>query len=382
MKAAIRCHAFDRALSKFLICMLQLSCYPTLRAFRVRAGVSGWPVSSLLNLNVRRTVDGRNRTIGGGVFWFVSVSYLVVSSSFAVWDSHWSTGVNFGMPIRLSNSSPPAGAESIKARMAIIPRFRLSHLVTILGSISILIYLLTDDAPPTHDSPAGRAAVYAYCPYSTSHKHRPTVILQGDASSDRFTNRTFWVGDKGGDSTFLPMAYPPRDLRLAQHISDKPAIPHKPGRGHLHDSDQDETGQQLCKVHSVPSSPRPVVPANWNHNKVMFGMSTTPDRVLYNIPVWQHWLPSAKSALDPASPASARNLPRVVILTPPPNPTEAARMREARDEAQGLGMNVDLKQRDSDRFETRYFSLTEEMWEEALRREAEEGVRVEWFVYW
>ena len=110
-------------------------------------------------------------------------------------------------------------------------------------------------------------------------------------------------------------------------------------------------------------------------------MSTTPDRVLYNIPVWQHWMPAAKSALDPSSPANARNIPRVVILTPPPNPTEAARMREARDEAQGLGMNVDLKQRDSDRFETRYFSLTEEMWEEALKREAEEGVRVEWFVY-
>lgn len=261
------------------------------------------------------------------------------------------------------------------------PRFRLSHLVTILLSISILIYLFTDESTPAPHTPAGRAGVFSYCPYSTTHRHTPTVILQGDAQNDRFTNRTYWVGGPSAPEAFLPYAYPPRDLRLAQHISDKPVAPRKPGRGHLDDGDADETGQQLCKIHSVPSSPPPEVPAGWNNNKIMFGMSTTPDRVLYNIPVWQHWMPSAGSALDPSSASSTHDLPRVYILTPPLNPTEAARLREARDEAQGLGMNVELKERESDRFETRYFSLTEEMWAEALRREAAEGVKTEWFVF-
>ncbi|KAK4696583.1 hypothetical protein P7C70_g8353, partial [Phenoliferia sp. Uapishka_3] len=112
----------------------------------------------------------------------------------------------------------------------------------------------------------------------------------------------------------------------------------------------------------------------------MFGMSTTPDRVLYNIPVWKHWLPTSSRPLDPLTPL-VKDLPLVLILTPPPNPTEEARTREAMDEAQELGMFVEMRMRESDRFETRYFALVEEMWNRAVAREAEHGIKTEWFIF-
>lgn len=257
-----------------------------------------------------------------------------------------------------------------------LPRFRLVHLVTILLSVSILIYLLGGDSSSSISSPAAKATLFSFCPYSTSQRHTPTIILQGDAESDRYANRTHFVGGFKG-ATFLPYAYPPRDLRFAQHISDAGAAAARPGRGHL--DEPDEEGKQLCKIHRVPSSPQIQPPKGWSNSKIMFGMSTTPDRVLYNLPVWAHWLPSAPGSLD--SSTSKANLPLVLVLTPPPNPTERARMREAVEEAQGLGMNLEMRDKVSDRFETRYFALAEEMWADALRREAEEGIVTEWFVF-
>lgn len=260
-----------------------------------------------------------------------------------------------------------------------LPRFRLVHLVTILLSISILIYLLGGDSASSPSSSASTATLLSFCPYSTSQRHTPTIILQGDALSDRNANRTHFVGGFKGAS-FLPYAYPPRDLRFAQHISDAGAAPARPGRGHL--EDPDEEGKQLCKIHRVPSSPAPETPKGWSNSKIMFGMSTTPDRVLYNLPVWSHWLPSAPGLLDlSAGAAATKDLPLVLVLTPPPNPTEKARMREAIEEAQGLGMYLQMREKVSDRFETRYFGLAEEMWADALKREVETGIVTEWFVF-
>jgi hypothetical protein len=115
----------------------------------------------------------------------------------------------------------------------------------------------------------------------------------------------------------------------------------------------------------------------------MFGMSTTPDRVLWNLPVWSHWLPAVpgNAPLDPTNKQQVSELPLLLVLTPPPNPTEEARTREAVDEAQTLGMYVEMRAREADRFETRYFALVEEMWKEALRRESEGGDKTEWFVF-
>ncbi|KAM0786496.1 hypothetical protein ACM66B_001954 [Microbotryomycetes sp. NB124-2] len=266
-------------------------------------------------------------------------------------------------------------------------KLKTSHLLGTLVVISLVLWWLNDDSKAAlsghGQSPAAAVAstLMSYCPWSTSRKHVPTVILRGDGLNHRRTNRTHFVSDPG---TFLPWAYPPRDLRLAQHISDKAAAAHAnaPGRGRL-DIDPDEQGKQLCPMYTVPSSASPFVPPTWSDNKIMFGMSTTADRVLYNIPVWQHWIPTAagSSALDSGTNDAWKDTSKLLILTPPPNPTEAARTREAVEEARSLGINLVMRKRESDRFETRYFSLTEEMWEEALKREAAEGVRTEWFVF-
>jgi hypothetical protein len=257
-----------------------------------------------------------------------------------------------------------------------VPRFRFAHLVTVVTLISLSLYLFTGS---TSSSTTSSSALLSFCPYSTSRRHIPTIILQGDALNHRTINRTYFVGGSN-PASFLPYAYPPRDLRFAQHISDAAADAIKPGRGRLGQPETEEAGKQLCKIHPVPSSPLPAVPRTWSNNKIMFGMSTTPDRVLYNLPVWAHWLPSVKGSLDSSSSASA-NLPLVLILTPPLNPTEAARMTEAVEEAQALGMNVKMRKKEADRFETRYFGLAQEMWIEAQKREAEQGIKTEWFLF-
>ncbi|KAK4046471.1 hypothetical protein OIO90_006555 [Microbotryomycetes sp. JL221] len=264
-------------------------------------------------------------------------------------------------------------------------KLKTSHLLVILMTLSLVIWWLNNDDNASAASRTGapngvttHSTLMSFCPWSTSRKHIPTVILRGDGLNHRRTNRTHWVTDPG---TFLPWAYPPRDLRIAQHISDKAAAAaNEPGRGRLN-LDPDERGKQLCPMYTVPSSPPPFVPPSWSDNKVMFGMSTTADRVLYNIPVWQHWIPTAGSALDQTTEEQVKNTPRLLILTPPPNPTEAARTREAVEEARGLGINLVMRKKESDRFETRYFSLAQEMWEESRKRESTEGVKTEWFVF-
>ncbi|GAA5861264.1 hypothetical protein JCM1840_003134 [Sporobolomyces johnsonii] len=274
-------------------------------------------------------------------------------------------------------------------------RFQLRHLVLFLCLLSLSLFFFTgrgssslslSSSSSAAQKAKERAKLLEFCPYSTSFKHVPTVILQGDQASDRTANRT-WELTSGSPSSpkpvpFLPYAYPPRDLRLAQQMPDVQRAPTKPGQGRLHEGvPGDEKGKQLCKVHEVPSSPRPPVPEGWRPSSVIFGMSTTPDRVLWNLPVWSHWLPAHSSPLDPADPAQASALPIVLVLTPPPNPTEAARTREAVEEAQGMGMYVEMRPREAERFETRYFALAEEMWKEAQRRERDGGIKTDWFIF-
>lgn len=263
-------------------------------------------------------------------------------------------------------------------------RFRLHHLLTLLGLYSLYLLVSTPSAASRAPAPS-----LSFCPFSTSNRHTPTIILQADGLSARTVNRTYWVGGSR-PANFLPYTYPPRDLRIAQSTSTNengipppgtgPGAGHRRGKGNLHSGNEMEEGKQLCSVHRVPSSPPPAVPKGWNGNRVMFGMSTTPDRVLYNLPVWSHWVPASPLPLDPESP-QVKDLPLILVLTPPPNPTEEARTREAMDEAQGMGMYVEMRMREADRFETRYFALVEELWFESQRREVEHGIRTEWFVF-
>ncbi|GAA5868713.1 hypothetical protein JCM3774_003633 [Rhodotorula dairenensis] len=290
--------------------------------------------------------------------------------------------------------------------MAVRPPFRLRmrHLIGTLVAISLGLFFFTgqpsdDRSAPTgthpatystSTSPAGREKVLEYCPFSTERRHVPTVALIGDQARLPTENRTFYVADPVDDAlpaTFLPYAFPPRDLRFAQTLSGKEEK-RPPGQGRLHEGvSGEDKGKQLCRAHAVPSSPRPQIPATataagWKNSHVMFGMSTVPDRVLWNLPVWSHWLPkSPQPPLDFRDQAVMDQLPLVLVLMPEPNPTEEARSREAVDEANSLGMHVKMRAREADRFETRYFALTEEMWIEAKKREEIDGVRTEWFIF-
>ncbi|GAA5955944.1 hypothetical protein JCM10213_000075 [Rhodosporidiobolus nylandii] len=288
-------------------------------------------------------------------------------------------------------------------------RFRMRHLVLILCAISALLFFLGNGSSSGGSGVAGarkaggkrlsakeQQKLLSYCPWSTRTKHVPTVVLSGDQAEAPDSNRTYYVTESSSSAAgalaagspkpaaFLPYAYPPRDLRLAQTLSptDAAAQQRKPGAGRLHEGiPEDEPGQQLCKVHVVPSSPRPPVPETWKSSSIMFGMSTTPDRVLWNLPVWANWVPAKKQPpLDPAQHIQTSGLPLVLVLMPPPNPTELARSKEAMEEANALGMYVEIRPREAERFETRYFALAEEMHKEAQRR-ALEGVQTDWFVF-
>lgn len=271
----------------------------------------------------------------------------------------------------------------------------MRHLVGTLVTISLLLFFFTGERAVDSSDPSDRSAsaadrevskILEYCPYSNSRKHIPTIALVGDQARAPTENRTFWVPDASDPAipaTFLPYAYPPREMRFAQTLSGKEEKA-RPGQGRLHEGVQEDKGEQLCQSHVVPSSPRPrgAESAQWKNSKIMFGMSTVPDRVLWNLPVWSHWLPkTTQLPLDTADAAATRDLPLVLVLMPEPNPTEAARSREAVEEANGSGMYVEMRAREADRFETRYFALAEEMYIEARRREEQEGVRTEWFIF-
>ncbi|BGP41044.1 hypothetical protein JCM10449v2_005013 [Rhodotorula kratochvilovae] len=283
-----------------------------------------------------------------------------------------------------------------------LPSFRLQlrHLLVFLCLVSgSIFYFNTKGASRSvalTPSQKHTAKLTSLCPYSTSRRHIPTVLLQGTQASDRTANRTVLVLDQPGDkpAAFLPYAYPPRDLRFAQTVAPASKAPNSGGRLAEGVHPDDERGAQLCALHRVPSSPRPAVPASWRNSAVMFGMSTLADRVLWNLPVWAHWLPGAPiPPLDPDNAAVVRELPLVLVLTPPSSAddrskhrdavteTERMRAREAEEEANVLGLHIALRPREADRFETRYFALAEEMWKEAKRREEKEGVKTEWFVF-
>ena len=255
-------------------------------------------------------------------------------------------------------------------------KLRFSHLLGVVLFSSTTIYFWTNRAPQIELSSL------SYCPITTSRSHVPTVILVADGKSSRNDNRTFWFKNEAGGKiiSFLPFSYPPREMRFAQRISTD-STNHKLEH---HNSEFDE-GKRLCSIFSIPTSPTIKIPISWNNNKIMFGMSTLPDRVLNNLLVWQHWLPTLVNTSPPSpidSTTTLKNdLPLVLVLSPPPNPTEAARLREALEEAQSLGMHVKIRPFEASRFETRYFALVKEMWSEAQIREKATGIVTEWFVF-
>lgn len=249
-------------------------------------------------------------------------------------------------------------------------------------TIFTLVYIYWTDESKSSTKPE----LLDYCPFSTSTHHIPTVILVGDGQSQPLQNRTFHVADStdGLPVEFLPKKVPTRDMRFSQQLNrvESKGKKVKPNRA--------EEGVQTCQIHRVPSSTLKELPKDWLPSKMMFGMSTTPDRVLYSIPVWQHWLPSLSQSQQPrtseifdeATQEEKNQLPMLLILSPPGDSgTDTARMKESMDEARGRGMYVTMRELEAERFEKRYFLLAKEMAEEAEKREVETGVETEWFIF-
>lgn len=239
--------------------------------------------------------------------------------------------------------------------------------------IGVPLYLLTRRSSEPH------LPSQSFCPVAKAHSQLiPTVILQGTGSEFRHDNRTYWVTDDSG-AEFFPIQEPRHELRFVQ----KPATVRSTWSEELDDKQGailSEGSKSSCSVHRVPSSVRPIYPSTWRDSSIMFGMSTLPDRILFNIPVWSHWIPTHAPGIEPTL-SITRQLPLLLILVPPPNPTESARATEALDEAQTLGINLEIRSLVAGRFEERYMGLVEEMWAQSLRREDKEGVQTEWFVF-
>ncbi|SGZ31798.1 BQ5605_C042g12004 [Microbotryum silenes-dioicae] len=281
-------------------------------------------------------------------------------------------------PVSLSNGRalPPSKPMPSAGKFSGPRRSRIRKLALVIILVSGTLMLFSGSSSSNQSS---QKDSLFFCPHSTSKRHTPTVILQADGANARTENRTYWVG--GSDpAEFLPFTSQPHDLRFLQStLLGAPQLHHPQLQDH---ADKPEQGRQLCHVHRVPSSPRAEIPRTWKDSKIMFGMSTTPDRALYSLPVWPHWVPASKERIDLSGHSSAAlAVPEILILTHPPNPTEASRITEAVEEAHGLGINVVMRKQEADRFETRYFMLAKEMWAEAQRKKKTHGVETDWFVF-
>lgn len=243
-------------------------------------------------------------------------------------------------------------------------RSRLRYfLLVLLVLTGTPFYLLTRDAIAI---PSFAPSSLSFCPTSSPNSFVvPTLILQAsEKTSERWGNRTYWVKD----DSFLPYREP---LRLSQQNVGSPTWLSKVSAAKRQQSPSlpisssgDSSRVKLCPIYQVPSSPAPEVPSRFDTNGIMFGMSTLPERVLYNLPVWLHWLPTTagsivmkrESNLSTALELSPRRLvkkalasPVILVLTPPLNATGNATRNVALDQAASRGMNVQIRPRFADR---------------------------------
>lgn len=273
----------------------------------------------------------------------------------------------------MSNSSPYASSPSSSSLSPGLPHFkRDSHLRRQRYRILCLLLVAIPVYTYLHRSPSPKKASFIeFCPSSS---YIPTIILQGTGDELPDNNRTFEV-DVTSNATFLPGSRMRSNLRFSQKRSG-PTLDESLAWGvPLPTGPADD-----CSVHTVPSSSPPILPTTWRNNSVLFGFSTKPERILYNIPVWAHWIPSHPREYN-TPPLPTDDLPLMLALIPPPTGREATNLSEGLDELQELGLHIKVRATEAPRFERRYLQLTTEMWAESERREAEEGIRTEWFVF-
>lgn len=262
-------------------------------------------------------------------------------------------------------------------------RFRLPHLFGIVITISVILFLFTGEsssrsndgsANENGDGENGTPASYDVssssdlgCP--TSSTVYPSIVLQGDELSMRDVNRTFSLGA----TKFLPYLTGMDD-----------------NEGDAEDEFRFALGQKAserreCVVHRVPSSVRSEAKVRaatgWKDSSLMFGMATTHDRVIFHLPVWNHWLPSGKSFSSYPGATSA-GVPSLLVLGEERStPAEEKRKFEAERQIREKGLEIKLVKTKGDTFALRYFNLVEAMWTDALLREGNGEDRKEWFAF-
>lgn len=234
---------------------------------------------------------------------------------------------------------------------------------------------------------------------------RPTVVFRPDESQDpsdsNYTTRTFWIAS--GDHV------PPEDF-AQQHHPDSfyPFAPFSADDEELPRFAQTPQKDSRCPVLSIPSagiyglpndsrlSPQRLPSRDFDARRrqhkirrratmgegqvvrlkgeeIMFGMATTPSRVNKALPIWKHWVPTADEGNgDRGSTIFILDEPLSDDLSDP----EVRASSEANALARSLGINLDMRGVESERYETRYFSLVKEMWEE----DGKLGRKAKWFV--
>jgi hypothetical protein len=265
--------------------------------------------------------------------------------------------------------SPSKGGQAQRQRLRLVA----------LALIACPLYLLLSSHSgrlPFGSSVNERSLVASLCPSPSVTNYVPTIILRATGDVDRNANRTYWV-DPSGNSTILPGAHPRQELRFSRKRPN--TLDETPASSSSFYSSTPEPPAD-CSFQVVPSSPPTPSPKGWKDNSIMFGMSTRAERILYNIPVWDHWLPTHRREFNSA-PVPTTDLPLVFALIPPPTAKDATRLSEGLDDLQEMGLNVKVTATVAPRFERRYLQLVEEMWAESVRREEKEGVVTEWFVF-
>lgn len=184
---------------------------------------------------------------------------------------------------------------------------------------------------------------------------------------------------------------PPPPPSMSPASSDSP----EDVRGTAHASDPKGTTYRTapCLSYDVPAS-EDIIPKQMPP-QFMFGLATTPQRILRALPAWEDWHASAPNATLPSW-TKAPSPPRFLVLTPPRTasgePTDAIEWDRATELIANSSIPLTLRSLAAPRNEQRYFSLVREMWKDETERVAaaamdrqspdeEDLDRVDWFVF-
>lgn len=222
-----------------------------------------------------------------------------------------------------------------------------------------------DDPSAHHDAEISPIGFLPWAPYGIyskdDHSDEPVPRFRDSAA-------TSYVNFHNLDDP-LKNRIPPPPPSLSPSASDSPDDP----KGSTARAKADPVGYRYrtapCLSYDVPASediiPKAMPP------RFMFGMATTPQRILRVLPVWEDWHSSSPIATLPSY-TVAPSPPRFLVLSPPRTasgePTDAIEWDRARDKLYNSTIPLTLRSLAAPRNEQRYFSLVREMWKDEQER--------------